>query len=178
MGSASDSSPVERWFAEGTAVDLHVDDPVNGSGGVQYFFATFAPAPPAILTTSFSTTASYRTMAEQIDDALSSGGITGAGLASSYRQQWAAVTADLAAGAYADALDDIESFVNHLAAQTGNKVDSATSTALRLDAAAVYHNALCLAVAAGQLTGAEHAAAYAWYSALVTSLGATPKPNC
>ena len=178
LGSANDLVSVERFFPAGTVVDLQVDDPVNGLGGVQYFFNGFAPAPPATLTAPFSTTAEYETMEEQIDDALSSGAVKNAGLANSYREQWANVTADLSAGAYAAALDHIEAFVNHLDAQAGKGVTAGVATTLRLDAAAVYHYALCQAVAAGQLTPAEHAARYAWYAALVTSLGGTPEPDC
>jgi hypothetical protein len=54
-------------------------------------------------------------------------------------------------------------------------VTTPVSRQLRLDAAAVYHHALCLATT---LTPAQHASRYAYYSALVTSLGQTPLPDC
>ena len=179
LGTASDGSPVERWLPAGAVLDLHVDNPIDGAGGIEYFFNGFDPAPPATLTSGFSTTALYLTMAQQIDVDLSNGSITGAGLANSYKQQWAAVEADLAAGRFApSALDVINAFVNHLQAQSGKKVTAATASQLELDAANVYLSVLCRAVAAGQVTPAQEATRYAWYVSLVTSLGVTPKPNC
>jgi len=88
------------------------------------------------------------------------------------------VQADLAAGHYVTALNNIEAFVSHLAAQSGKKVTVATSAELRLLAADVYRPTLCQAVAAGQLNAAQHASRYAYYVSLVTSLGGTPKPDC
>jgi hypothetical protein len=98
--------------------------------------------------------------------------------ANSLKQQWAAVTADLTAGLFAAALTDIQSFVSHLAAQSGKKVSVELARDLRLDAAAVYHHAMCQAVGLGQISSAQHVAAYAYYSALVTGLGGTPLPDC
>jgi hypothetical protein len=181
IGTATDAAPATAWLPAGTPLDLHVDDPVNGAGGVEYFFQSFTPAPPATLASGVSTTAGYQTMAQQIDDALASGGIfgqNGPGLAGSLKQQFDAVQADLAAGNFAQALDDLESFVSHVAAQSGKKITPATATALELDAANVYHYALCRAAALGQITPATHAMRYAYYSALVTSLGGTRLADC
>jgi len=179
LGTASDAAPVETWLPSGTPLNLHVDDPVDGAGGTEYFFNGFQPAPPAALNAGFSTTANYLTMAQLISGGLNSGNITGAGLASSYSQQWAAVEADLAAGQYApNGLDDIQSFVSHLQAQSGKKVTAATAAQLESDAANVYLHVLCRALAAGQLTSAMASSRYAYYVALVTSLGETPKPMC
>ena len=181
LGTATDATPLAVFLPLGTLLSLNVDDPVNGAGGTEYFFQTFSPALPVTLTNLVTTTASYKTMSQQIDAALVIGGIQqqgGPAVAGSLKQQWAAVTADLALGQYAQALTDIESFVAHLSAQSGKKVTVATARELRLDAANVYLYALCRGVAVGQITPAERAASYAWYSALVTSLGGTPKPNC
>lgn len=181
LGTATDAAPLAVFLPLGTVLSLNVDDPVNGTGGTQYFFQTFSPAPPGMLTSGFTTTANYETMSQQIDDALAGGGIQqqrGAGVAGALKQQWAAVEADLAAGNFAQALSDIESFVAHLAAQSGKKVTIATARELRLDAANVYLYALCRAVALGQINATTHATKYAYYSALVTSLGGTPLPDC
>lgn len=181
LGTATDAAPLTVFLPLGTVLSLNVDDPVNGTGGTQYFFQSFAPAPPGTLTSGFTTTASYETMSQQIDDALAGGGIQqqgGPGVAGSLKQQWAAVEADLAAGTFAQALGDIESFVSHLAAQSGKKVTVATARELRLDAANVYLYALCRAAALGQINATTHAAKYAYYFALVTSLGGTPRADC
>jgi hypothetical protein len=181
IGTATDATPATAWLPAGTPLALQVDEPVNGAGGIQYFFRGFIPVPPAALTSGFATVAQYEQMSQLIDDALASGGIqqqNGNGVAGSLKQQWASVQADLAAGHYVTALNNIEAFVSHLAAQSGKKVTVATSAELQLLAADVYHPTLCQAVAAGQLNAAQHASRYAYYASLVTSLGGTPKPDC
>jgi len=75
-------------------------------------------------------------------------------------------------------LDDIQSFVSHLQAQSGKKVTAAIATQLESDAANVYLHVLCRALAAGQLTSAMTSSRYAYYVALMTSLRETPKPMC
>ncbi len=42
----------------------------------------------------------------------------------------------------------------------------------------MYHATLCRAVAFGQINAPTHAAKYAYYAALVTGLGGTPRPDC
>ncbi|MEP6811930.1 MAG: hypothetical protein ABI990_02955 [Actinomycetota bacterium] len=181
IGTATDATPATAWLPAGTPLALHVDEPVNGAGGIQYFFRGFIPVPPAALTSGFATVAQYEQMSQLIDDALASGGIEQQnrnGVAGALKQQWASVQADLAAGHYVTALNNIEAFVSHLAAQSGKKVTVATSVELRLLAAEVYHATLCQAVAAGQLNAGQHASRYAYYASLVTSLGGTPEPDC
>jgi hypothetical protein len=120
-------------------------------------------------------------MSQLIDDALASGGIqqqNGNGVAGALKVHWGNVEADLAAGNDAQALNAIEAFVNLLSAQSGKKVTVALSVELRLLAAEVYHATLCEAVALGQLNATQHAARYAYYVALVSGLGGTPKPDC
>lgn len=181
LGTASDAAPVTAFLPAGTALSLSVDDPVAGIGGVEYFLQGFTPAPPGTLTTGFSTTASYATMARQIDDALASGQISaqnGAGVAGALKQKWAEVQADLAARNNARALTRIEEFNALLESQSGKKVTVGLARDLRLDALGVYIETLCRAVAIGQIGPATHAAKYAYYSALVTSLGGVPRSDC
>jgi len=181
IGTATDATPATAWLAAGTPLALHVTDPVDGAGGVQYFFRGFVPVPPGVLASGFATIAQYETMTQLIDDALASGGIeqqNGPGVAGALKVQWGNVEAALAAGNDVQALNAIEAFVNHLAAQSGKKVTVAVSVELRLLAAEVYHGTLCEAVALGQLNATQHAARYAYYVALVTGLGGTPKPDC
>ena len=58
------------------------------------------------------------------------------------------------------------------------RLTSATAKTFQLDASLVYHNALCLALSAGQISVATEAADYTYYSALVTSLGGVVLPPC
>src|SRR6266571_4782772 len=181
IGTASDGTPFSDWFDHGTALALSADDLVDGANGISYFFQGFMPTPSAALNAPFTTTASYKTMDQLINEALASGGIFGPGangIANSLTQKSAALTAKLAAGQYATALEVLKAFINETQAQTGKHITPALSTTLQLDALLVFHSALCKAKAAGQLNAARVAADYAYYSGLVTSLGGTPKPPC
>ncbi len=181
IGTASDGTPFSDWFDHGTALALSADDLVDGANGISYFFQGFMPTPPAALNAPFTTTAIYKTMEQLINEALASGGIFGPGangIANSLKQKSAALTAKLAAGQYATALEVLKAFINETQAQTGKHITPALSTTLQLDALLVFHSALCKAKAAGQLNAARVAADYAYYSGLVTSLGGTPKPPC
>jgi hypothetical protein len=180
IGAANDANPLSV-FVDAGPLALDADAFVYGAGAVQYFFQGFTPPAPATLGAPFSTTAVYATMAQLIQQALASGGIYGpgaAGLAKSLLMQWAAVEADLAAGNYAQALADLQSFISHIQAQAGVHVTPALSTELQLDALLVYHAGTCLALGAGQLDATGAAAAYAYYSGLVTMLGGIPLPPC
>jgi hypothetical protein len=180
IGVANDSNPLSVFQDEGPFA-LGADANVYGANAVQYFFQGFSPAAPSTLSGAFSTTAVYATMAQLIQQALASGGIYGpgaAGLANSLLMQWAAVEADLAAGNYARALADLQSFISHIQAQTGVHIMPVLARTLELDAAMVFHSAECLAVSAGQLDAAGAANAYAYYSALVTALGGSVQPAC
>jgi len=180
IGTANDFSPLAVYLDDGPLA-LSADADVNGAGGVQYFFQGFTPAPPPTLTAAFTTAANYATMSQLIDQALASGGIYGPGadgLANSYRQQFAAVQADMASGNYAQALLDLQSFISHVQAQAGKHVTTTLATTLQLDALLVYHNALCLAVTSGQIDAATASADYSFYSSLVSSLGGTVLPPC
>src|SRR5713101_5086635 len=180
LGTANDLSPLVLFVDDGPFA-LNADANVNGAGGLQYFFQGFTPAPPVTLTAAFTTTATYKTMAQLIDDALAGGGIYGPGadgLANSYRHQFAAVQADMASRDYAQALTDLQSFISHVQAQSGKHVTPALATTLQLDALLVYHNALCLAVGAAQIDAATASADYTFYSNLESSLGGTVLPPC
>jgi hypothetical protein len=180
LGTANDFSPLVLFVDDGPLA-LNADADVSGSGGVQYFFQRFAPAPPGLLAAAFTTTANYKTMAQLIDDALASGGIYGpgaSGLANSYRQQFAAVEADIAASNYAQALLDLQSFISHVQAQAGKHVTPALGATLQLDALLVYHDAICQALGLAQIDAATAAADYVFYSALESILGGTILPPC
>ncbi len=99
-------------------------------------------------------------------------------MAAALATKFAGAQAAMAAGDYAAALDHLTAFINQVQAQSGKKIAATLAADLQLDAAAVFHEVLCQAVANGQLTAAEHADGYAFYAALVTSLGGTPLPDC
>lgn len=181
IGTANDASPLVLWLASGTPLALSADAGVSGPGGAQLFFQGFTPAVPATLSAPFSTTAGYQSMAQLIADALANGGLSGPGangLANSYSQKFAAVQALIAAGDHAAALNDLRAFINHVSAQSGKKLTTATATAWELDALLVYHDQLCQASAAGQINATTAAADYAFYASTATSLGSTPLPPC
>ncbi len=180
IGTASDSNPLSVFVDDGPLA-LSADANVNGADGTQYFFQGFTPAPPTTFDAAFTTTAKYETMAQLIADALSSGGINGPGangLANSYRQQFAAVQSDMGAADYAQALLDLQSFISHLQAQSEKHVTAALDKTLQLDALLVFHSALCLAQASGQIDATEAATDYSYYSNLVFTLGGAVLPPC
>jgi hypothetical protein len=180
LGTASAAAPLVVFVNDGPlALDASAN--VNGPDGQQYFFQGFSPAAPTTLTAPFTTTAEYETMAQLIADALANGGITGpgaSGQADAFSQQFAAVQAEMSGHKYAQALSDLQSFISHVQAQSGKKVTTSTAQTFQLDALLVYHNALCLAGAAGQITPATANADYAFYSGLVARLGGTVLPAC
>jgi hypothetical protein len=180
LGAASASAPLGVWL-DGGPLTLSASANLNGSDGAQYFFQGFTPASPANLTAPFTTTVAYETMAEVVAGALASGGITGpgaSGLGNTFTQQFAAVQADLGGHHYVQALGDLQSFISHAQAQSGKQVTTSMAQTFQLDALLVYHNALCLAGAAGQITPATAAADYTFYSTLVARLGGTVLPPC
>jgi hypothetical protein len=159
---------------------------VNGADGIQYFFQEFVPPPPATLTSPFTTTAVYKTMAQLVDEALASGGITGPsaqGFANALKQKFNAVQHGMAVPKYAAALGDLKSFINSVQAQcctpsAGKEITSSLATTLQLDALLVYHNALCNAVADNEINPSKAAVDYAYYANLVSSLSGTVLPPC
>jgi hypothetical protein len=185
LGTANDTAPLVVWVDDGPLA-LGASANVNGADGIQYFFQGFTPPAPSALTAPFTTTAVYKTMAQLIDDALASGGITGpgaSGLATSFKHQFAAVQEDFHQNAYDVALDDLTSFISHVQAQcctpqSGKHLTPSTAQTFQLDALLVYHNALCLALANGQIDAAMAAMDYTYYSTLVASLGGTVLPPC
>lgn len=180
LGTTSASAPLDTWVDDGPLA-LSASANVNGSDGTQYFFQGFTPAAPTTLNAPFTTTAVYETMQELITDVLTSGGITGpgaSGQANAFTQQFAAVQADMGSHHYAQALSDLQSFISHAQAQSGKHLTTSTAQTFQLDALLVYHNALCLAVTAGQITPATAAADYSFYRTLVASLGGTVLPPC
>ncbi len=178
LGSVSDAAPLAVWLPAGTVVDLAATDPLDGAGGVQYFLDGFAPDPSGPLAGGVTTTASYRTMAEVIGDALTSGGIKGDGLANALTVKFTNAQAAIDRGEYSAALSPLASFIDQVAAQSGKKITRALAKELTLDVAAVFHATLCKAADAGQLDAASEAAWYAYYAALVTGAGGVPKPPC
>ena len=55
---------------------------------------------------------------------------------------------------------------------------NAEAKTLQLDDLLVFHNALCLGIAAGQISPTQASKSYADYKNLVTSLGGTVLPPC
>ena len=122
LGVASDASPMTVWLPSGTALALNVDEPVNGANGIEYFFRGFQPAPPATLTSGFTTTAKYETMSQLIDDALASGGITPQNrhsVADALKRAFAATQTFLNLHLYALALRNLEAFIGITASSRG-----------------------------------------------------------
>jgi len=186
LGTANDSTPLQVWIDSGTPLALDADANVDGSDGTQYFFQAFSPSPPATMSAPFTTTASYLTMAQLINDALSSGGITGPsahGFGNSLRQKFAAIQAQMGAHNYTPVLGELKAFVNSIEAQcctlqNGKEITSTLAKTLELDAMLVYHNALCKAAGLGQIGPTAEANDYAYYSAVVTRLGGVVLPPC
>jgi len=180
LGTANDTNPLALFLDDGPLA-LSVDVYINGLNGVQYFFQDFTPAPPATLNAGFTTVATYKTVSQLIDDALASGEIHGPGargLANSYRRQFARVEQDIASGDYDKALLHLKTFINHVRAQAGKKLSTAFAAKLELDALLVYHNMLCLAINAGQISATTASRDYTYYRNLVSSLGGTVLPPC
>ena len=184
LGTANDSTPLQAWIDDGTALALVGDADVNGIDGTQYFAQDFSPAPPATMTGPFETTLAYKTMAQLIQEALAGGGIVGPngpGVGTALTQQFAAVQADMGAKRYVPALNDLSAFVDLVTAQccapkTGMSITTPTAKTLRLNAMLVYRAALCLA--ANKLKPDQLADRYRYYQELVTSLGGTVLPPC
>jgi hypothetical protein len=184
LGTANDTTPLVLWIDADSAGTLSAD--VNGANGVQYLFQGFAPPPPTTLTSPFTTIAVYKTMAQLIDEGLASGGITGPsthGFATALKQQFDAIQHDMAAPHYTAALGDLQAFINSVQAQcctthAGKEITSSLATTLQLDALLVFHNALCLALSAGQSNAQLAATDYAYCRDLETSLGGTVLPPC
>jgi len=186
LGTANDTTPLVVWIDADSAGTLTAEANVNGANGVQYFFQGFAPPPPATLTSPFTITAVYKTMAQLIDEGLASGGITGPGaqgVANALKQKFDAIQHDMVAPHYAAALGDLKAFINSVQAQCcttheGKTITSALATTLQLDALLVFHNALCLALSAGEINAQLAATDYTYYRDLETSLGGTVLPPC
>jgi hypothetical protein len=183
LGTANDTTPLNSWLDDGTSLaTLTADADVNGAGGIQYFFQSFTPAPPATLTAPFTTTAIYLTMEQLINNAIASGGITdpsAMGVGKALVQQFAGVQADMGANKYEPALGKLNAFINHVQAQCctpSKEITPATSTTFQLDALLTYHIALCLG--SSQLSAAQLANDNAYYKNLVTQLGGTVLPPC
>jgi len=186
LGTASDTTPLVVWIDADTGGTLTADANVNGGGGIQYFFQGFVPQPPATLTSPLTITVDYKTMAQLVDEALASGGISGPsaqGFATALKQEFNAVQHDMAVPNYAAALGSLKSFINSVQSQcctptSDKEITSALATTLQLDALLVYHNALCLGLSAGQISATAAANDYTYYSNLETSLGGTVLGPC
>jgi hypothetical protein len=178
LGSANDTTPLNVWLPDGTALALSADAVVTGAGGVQLFFQGFTPAPPPTLNAPFSTTASYSNIPALIAGGRASGAIDNGGVAHSLLTQFTNAQNDIAAGNHTAALGDLRAFVEHVAAQSGHHVDPALARTLELDALLAYHEQLCAALDAAQITVRLAANDYRWYAARVTALGGTPLPPC
>jgi hypothetical protein len=186
LGTANDTTPLTVWLDAGTVLALDADANVDGAGGIQYFFQSFVPTPPATMTAPFTTTAMYETMAQLIDDALASGGISGPsahGVSNALKQKFAAIQHDMGVRHYNPALGSLKAFINLINAQcctpnAGKEITSALAKTLELDALLVFHNALCKGIAAGEIGTTKATNEYAYYSSLVNSLGGTVLPPC
>lgn len=186
LGTANDSTPLQAWIDDGATLSLAGDANVDGVDGTQYFAQQFAPAPPATMSGPVTTTLTYKTMAQLINEALASGGISGAsasGFSLALKLQFAAVQADMGAHRYGAALGDLTSFVNTIIGQcctpkSGKEITQALARTFELDAMLVYRNALCKGIAAGQIGTTAARNDYAYYSKLVASLGGNVLPQC
>jgi hypothetical protein len=186
LGTANDTSPLTVWLDAGTPLALDADANVDGAGGIQYFFQGFVPTPPATMTAPFTTTAVYETIAQLINDALASGGISGPsahGVGNALKHKFGAIQHDMGTHHYNAALGTLKAFINQINAQcctpsAGKEITSSLAKTLQLDALLVYHNALCKGLAAGEISAAKAANDYAYYSSLVSSLGGTVLPPC
>ncbi len=186
LGTANDTTPLGVWIDSGTPLTLDADANVDGADGAQYFFQSFTPAPPASMTAPFTTTANYLTMAQLIDAALASGGISGPsahGVGNALRQKFAAIQNHMGSHAYNPVLGELKAFVNSIDAQcctpsNGKEITSSLARTLELDAMLVYHSALCKGVGLGQIGPTPAANDYAYYSGVVASLGGTVLPPC
>jgi hypothetical protein len=178
LGTATDAAPLRVWLAHGTALSLSADAVVTGAGGLQLIFSSFSPTPPAMLNSPFATTAVYSNIPQIIADALANGSINNHGVANSLTNQFQKAQGYIAAGNHSGALHALRAFIQHVRAQSGHHVSPAVATELELDALLVYHQEICAALAAGQITPREAARDYAYYASLVIGLGRTPLPPC
>jgi hypothetical protein len=181
LGTANDSTPLGVWLDDGTVLALGADANVNGAGGIQYFNQGYQVAAPPTLLAPFVTTVKYETISQIIADLLASGALSGPGAdgqANAFNQQWNAVQADMAAHHYAAALGDLDGFFGHTQAQSGKKLSTAAAQTFLLDGSLVYHNALCLAASAGQITVTQETADYLHYRSIVLGAGGTPLAPC
>jgi hypothetical protein len=181
LGTVTDAAPLSIFLPDGTLLNLTADTAVSQANGVQLLFTGFTPPPPATLTGPFSTVAVYQTMSGVIAGGVASGGLSGPGshgIANALQTKWNHAESDLAGGDYSGALQQLRAFINQVDAQSGKKLTADFAITLELDALAVYHNALCLALAAGQITPSQAASDYSYYSSLVTADGGTPLPTC
>jgi hypothetical protein len=178
LGTTNDTTSLNVWLPDGTALALTASAVVTGSGGVQLFFQGFSPSPPATLTAPFATTASYSNIASLIAAGLASGAINNHGVAHSLITQFNNAQADIAAGNHRAALGDLRAFIQHVAAQSGTHFDPALAQTLELDALLAYHEQLCAALDNGEISPSQAARDYRWYAAHVTALGGTPLPPC
>ena len=102
--------------------------------------------------------------------ALTSGGITGPsahGVANALKQKFDAIQHDMGVPHYTPALADLKAFIDQVDAQcctpsAGKEITSAFATTLELDALLVFHNALCKAIAADEITAVREANEYSY----------------
>ncbi len=174
LGTANDFTPLNAWLPHGTALSLSASAVATGLGGLQLFFQSFTPAPPATLDAPFSTTASY----SNIPALINAGGVDNHGVANSLITKFEHAQMDIALGEHAGALSDLRAFVQEVAAQSGQRVDPVLAQTLALDALLVYQQEICAALEAGQVSASQATRDYNWYASRVTALGGTPLPPC
>jgi hypothetical protein len=78
LGTANDSQPLILFLDEGPLA-LTADANVSQADGTQYFFQGFTPAAPSQLIQPFTTTATYKTVSQILDDGITNGGFRGPG---------------------------------------------------------------------------------------------------
>jgi hypothetical protein len=179
VGTASDTSPLSFWATGGTFA-LDVEDPVHGATGTEHYLQTLSPHPGPILNSGYSGTATYQTMQQIVDQALSATPpeILDPTIAQQLVDDFHLVEKDLGAGGYEQALLDIDTFLTDVQTNSPLPITKNVSSTMQIDALKTYHWALCQAVQQG-LDPTIHTADYAHYATLWTALTEHPPlPDC
>jgi hypothetical protein len=179
LGMANDVTPVAVWLDDGTVLALAGSADVNGVDAIQYFPQSFAPPPPATLTAPVTTTLTYETMDQIIQDALDSGGIYGPrakNLPGQLQSQFDLAQSGMKEKNYPKALSALSTFITRIDTATPAFIAPATAKTLELDAMLTYHAALCLA--SGHIPPSVAQKDYLYYVNEVEQLGGVVLPPC
>ncbi|HET7035628.1 MAG TPA: MBG domain-containing protein [Thermomicrobiaceae bacterium] len=109
---------------------------IDSASGVVYF--THDAGFSGVVGANQRDTAIYQTASQQVQAALTSGGVTSAGVGTALTKQFNAVQADIAAGNTAKALADLHSFASLIRAQSGKTITADTAQMLLNEAQLTY----------------------------------------